>query len=71
MVFCFGRAISKSGRAKITFVGPISCVCIHVTHQLLVLNKTSTTDSVIQEIKLIQVRKIVQVMGNLTRIRVV
>lgn len=45
MMFCFCGAIGKGGWAEVTLVGSVASVRIHMPHQLLVLNKASTTDS--------------------------
>lgn len=44
MMFCLGGTISKGGRAEIALVRSIASVRIHMPHQLLVLDKSTTTD---------------------------
>jgi len=55
MMLCLGGAISKGGRAEITFIRSIASVCVHVSHQLLVLNKSSSTDSAMGDQKIVKV----------------
>lgn len=44
MVLGLGRPIGKGGWAVVTFVWSIPSVRVHVSHQLLVLDKATSTD---------------------------